>query len=650
MPAESDNALPVDAVLDLATADHRAGRLEAAERGYEDVLRRTPQDARALHNLALLLLQRGDAERGLSLLAAACAARPQSRETWVTYIRALSGRSRHEAALQVLTDHLEADPARDALEAMARRTWAQALLGDGAAEAAEGQLRRVRDLTPDDADAHADLGVVQSRLNRLEDARSTLEHASRLAPESPAVALHLAGVLQRLGDLGGAETHCRRALAAAPGDAAAVRALGGLMNQLGRHDEALDIADRALGQARTAEAMMLRGHALRALSRDAEALESYLAAADLDGARFEALLRAAELHVALRQYEAALAVYDAAIALRPDDPEAHLFRAYVHMLLQDFQRGWLDYEKRWRRAAFMDQSGSVMTPELVNRLEADLERRDLAGRRVLLLGEQGVGDQLMFASLIPDLSGVAAQVTCVCEPRLVGLLSASLADVRFLDPSTAHVTFAEIDKVVAMGTLGRLFRSRLEDFPRRAYLRPRAEVRDRWAARLGPRPRGLRIGLSWRGGSALTNASRRSMTLARLSPVLCLPDCEFVSLQYGEVADEVAAASVELGRPIRVFPKDEIDDFEELAGLVEALDVVVSVQTSVVHLAGATGKDCLAMLPYSPEWRYTASSPTMPWYGSVALHRQRQPDVWDPVIDDVVKALKVRLRRALERG
>src|SRR5439155_351372 len=123
-------------------------------------------------------------------------------------------------------------------------------------------------------------------------------------------------------------------------------------------------------------------------------------------------------------------------------------------------------------------------------------------------------------------------------------------------------------------------------------------------------------------------------------------DCEFVALQYGDVEAEVAAASAALGRPIRVFPRAEIDDFEELAALVQGLDVVVSVQTSLVHLAGALGVEALVMLPSVPEWRYMADVPSMPWYRSVRLYRQPAAGDWTPVIGEVRAALRARLDRA----
>jgi tetratricopeptide (TPR) repeat protein len=436
-----------------------------------------------------------------------------------------------------------------------------------------------------------------------------------------------------------------RALAQQPDHPKALIFLGATLNGLGRHEEALGLADRALVTAPGPEAWIIRGDALRDLGRDEAALASFVEAGRWDARRFEALTKAARQHATLGQYDQALAAYDAALALRPDDAVARFDRGLVRLTVGDFAGGWADYAARLDKAEFHARSAGPLTA-LMAHLDPDLSLDDLRGKRLLLVSEQGIGDQVMFASLIPDLAALASELTCVCEPRLIGLFSASFPSVRVVDANATVFRHSDYDRIVPMADPARLLRGRREDFPGGAYLRPRSAVRERWVAKLGARPAGLRIGLSWRGGSPTTNAKRRSLGLETFAPILALPDCEFVSLQYGDVDAEIAAARAALGRPIRLFPKPEIDDFEELAGLVEALDVVVSVQTAVVHLAGALGKDCLAMLPYSPEWRYMANTSTMPWYRSVQLHRQAAPGDWNPVLREVTDALLARLGRS----
>ena len=141
----------------------------------------------------------------------------------------------------------------------------------------------------------------------------------------------------------------------------------------------------------------------------------------------------------------------------------------------------------------------------------------------------------------------------------------------------------------------------------------------------------LRVGLAWRGGTKETRQALRSFELKRLQPVLACEGCDFVSLQYGDPGPEVAAVTDALGVPIRLFPREEIDDFDDLAGLVASLDVVVTVQQTIAHVAGALGVPCIVMVPRLAEWRYTTADPAMPWCRALELLREGEAG-WPAVI------------------
>jgi Flp pilus assembly protein TadD len=495
---------------------------------------------------------------------------------------------------------------------------------------------------PKNLDAAHRLGLVQLRQGRAEAAEASFARALQIAPNHANAMVNRGTALKALKRLDEAEACYRAALALEPGHGAAIRNLGILFNLLGRHEEALAAADLALTSSRHAEGFVARGDALYGLGRFDEALASFLEAAKLSTQPYEPLVKTAIARAALRQYAEALALLDKAVALRPDEQLAYYQRASIRLLTCDFEGGWRDFEHRWRNEAFVASSSATVSPQVREHLDLRLGIQDVSGQRVLLVSEQGIGDQVMFASMIPDLAAAAASVTCVCDHRLVGLFSNSFEGAKFVDPGAANLSRSAFDKVVAIGSLGHIFRNRVEDFPGTAYLRPRPQVAERWAARLGPRPQGLRIGLSWRGGTPGTAASQRSLALAQFAPLLGLPDCEFVSLQYGDATAEVQAVNSGLSSKIRIFPASDIDDFEDLAGLIAAVDVVVSVQTSVVHLTGALGKDCLVMVPYNPIWRYTAQAATMPWYRSARIFRQSEPEHWDPVIRSVAESLRSR--------
>ena len=490
--------------------------------------------------------------------------------------------------------------------------------------------------------AHS-LGLVQLRLGRAEAAEASFARTLQLAPNHVTALVNRGTALRTLGRFEEAEACYRRAIALEPGHGPATRNLGILLIQLERHQDALGCADRALARGLHVEGHIGRGDALHGLGRFNEALESYQKASELSADPYEILTKIAIARSALTQYDEALALLDDAVTLRPAEPLAYYRRAFIRLLTGDFAGGWRDFEYRWQNELFIAGSSAAVSPQVRASLDLRPGVEDVRDRRVLLVAEQGVGDQLMLASMIPDLAAAAASVTCVCEPRLLGLFTNSMEGVVFLDQDRARLSRSAFDKVIAMGSLGHIFRLSAADFPGGPYLRPSPEARERWAGRLGPPPKGLRVGLSWRGGIAATGASRRSIGLSQLAPILDLPGCEFVSLQYGDPSADIEAARGALGRDIRAFPKAEIDDFEELAALIENLDVVVSVQTSVVHLTGALGKPCLAMVPHNPEWRYGARGASIPWYRSVRIFRQSAPMDWEPVIEQVAKALTSRL-------
>lgn len=389
-----------------------------------------------------------------------------------------------------------------------------------------------------------------------------------------------------------------------------------------------------------AKPVLAKAASLGERGRIEEALTALLAITGDAEHGYEALVAAARMQATLRRHDEALSTLERAIRLKPSEPLAWFRRSLLRLLKRDFAGGWQDYEARLVTEEFLRVG--IQPPQLAAIVARNARREDLAGRRVLLVPEQGLGDQVMFASVIPDLAALASQVIVACDQRLSGLFANSFpGNVRI--NGQASLSRSDFDVAIAMGSVPRLFRNRREDFPGTSYLRPRGEATARWAERLGERPKGLRIGLSWRGGSVGTGGRRRSVDIAQLKPILGLADCEFVSLQYGDVDAEVAAANRTLGVDVRTFPKAEIDDYEALAGLVLNLDAVISVQTSLAHLCGAVGQPCVALLPANPEWRYGLTGEDMPWYRSVRLLRQAEPDEWDPVIASAADALRARL-------
>lgn len=604
--------------VEAAVAHHRAGRLAEAEQAYRAVLAEGPVQPRAAHNLAVLL-ERQNPDEALTWFAAAAEADPQG-SWWMSQLKALVRAGRYQAAEDVLTARAEQSPEADALESDLRQRWSRKLMSDGDLEAAEGQLLQALAVAPEDPHVLGDLGFVQLRLGRFEAVRETLEAAVALAPGDVRNLTNLGTALLKLGDRARAEDLYRQALALDPENSAARMNLKNLGAELPV-------------ETASAAPSLDRADALAKLGRLDEALVEYLGAAKAHRSP-DVLTRIGGNMAGIGRYDEALVWLDEAVSLAPEEAGPRYERAFVRLTVGDFAGGWDDYERRFTFKRIPESVAGAFR----DRIETFVDRDSLRGADVMLVREQGVGDEIMFSSMIPDVAAEARSVVYVCEPRLLRLMSNSFEGVSFIaiaDPGPGQ-------RVIPIGSLGRLYRPSPSDIPGVRYLTPRPQVVARWAERLGPRPERLRIGLSWKGGVRQTRMQQRSLALEQLRPLLELPGCDYVSLQYGDPREEVEAINATLTSPIRLFPRDEIDDFEELAGLVENLDVVVSVQNTAVHLAGALGKPCLGMVPFRPEWRYGKSGPAMPWYKSVTLFRQPAPEAWDPVIADVRAALLAR--------
>ncbi|RAK57879.1 tetratricopeptide repeat protein [Phenylobacterium deserti] len=601
----------VEALVEAAVEHHRAGRVEQAEPIYRQALAVDPTHWRASHNLGTILLRRGEAEAALPWLAAAAASEPEgtSPQAWLAHAQALIAAQRFEEAEAVVTAR-SADPRALMAEKRLRQAWGARLNREHKLPEAKAQLERALSLDPEDPDTNTDLGYLHLQMTDAAGAIPFLRKVLARTPDALAAVVNLASALRVQGQLEEAERLYRRALEIDPQSEAAVINLSVVLTAAGRTDEALTLAEHAFAQGKTGLGHLIRADALSHSGRDEEAITAY----------------------------------NAALAARPDLVRARYRRAFSRLKLGDFRRGWEDYEYRWLNPNFVSESAAVVLPQLIPHLETRLTGADLAGKRVLVVGEQGIGDQVMFASCIPDLARQADRVVLVCVSRLARLFRGSFpANVEVLEPREAKLSLSDFDHVFAIGSLGRLYRNEPEDFPSTPYLKPNPARVAEWAERLGPKTKRLRVGVSWRGGTKTTRGQQRSLTLANLEPVLGLSDCEFVNLQYGDVADEVEAFNEGRLNPIRLFPKADMDDFDDLAALVSNLDVVVSVQTALVHLCGAIGQECLTMLPRDPEWRYAPGGAAMYWYRSVRLLRQINDGEWEPVINAIADDLRARV-------
>jgi tetratricopeptide (TPR) repeat protein len=499
-------------------------------------------------------------------------------------------------------------------------------------------------------------------------ARERLERALALQP-SVDVLVDLATALRESGDLRGAVQRCREALAGAPGHGGAHHELGSALYGLGQYDEAAASFSEAvrlqpgslvsrLGQAQAllgagkfgavqkALKPVLHGgrphprayvlHAIASYEQGefAPAISNLEKALALEPRDVGTLLDLANVYRDSGNFVKAAECYERAIALYPDSAEARYYYAQGLLARGRFERGWELFEARW--AVHGHRSPHSYPRPLWN-------GEPLEGKRLLAWSEQGIGDQIMFAGMLPQVESLGASCAIVCEPRLASLFSRSFPAARVVERrSEAHQALVNesFDFQSPFGSLARHLRKSAADFPRhQGYLRADPGRIAAWAAQLLALGPGRKIGISWRGGTSATRGRLRSMDLESWLPLLRVPGARFVSLQYTDCSEEIAALRSRHGIEVHHW-QEAIDDYDETAALVCGLDLVVSVCTSVIHLAGALGKPAWVMVPVIPEWRYMSEGESMPWYPSVRLFRQRRYRQWSGVIDRVTASLR----------
>ena len=348
-----------------------------------------------------------------------------------------------------------------------------------------------------------------------------------------------------------------------------------------------------------------------------------------------ALLNLAMTAVDQGRPQQALELLHRSLLLEPDLAEAHTGLAQLLLQNGEFASGWTEYEWRFKR------DDAERQPE---HPFPRWDGKSIKNRVLLVRAEQGLGDQIMFASCLPDAIERAGMCLLECDPRLVNLFAHSFPQARVFpyrlkrDPTWAGCGH-DPDCQIHLGSLPGFFRRQAADFLQHgAYLRADLTRIEHWRARLDIAGVGRKIGISWRGGVPGTRRALRSVALAEMLPILQQQDAVFVSLQYGDCHAELAEFSRASGIALTHW-QQAIDDYDETAALVCALDLVISVQTAVVHLAGALGRPAWVLVPAVPEWRYMQSGDSMPWYPSVRLFRQQQARQWQPVIAEVAGEL-----------
>jgi tetratricopeptide (TPR) repeat protein len=618
--------------LAQALAHHQAGRFTEAEHGYRAVLAADAKHPDALHLLGVLSLQTGQPDAAIDLIERAIAENRGVADYWDNLGSALVAKNRHGDAVAAHRNAVRLNPDGP----QRRHNLGNALAALGRHDLARRAFASALALRPDYAKAWYNLGNSERVLNRLDSAIAALSHAVRLTPGMAEAHNNLGDALALAGRLKEAVVQHRIVVARRPDDAMAHYNLGAILQQQGANEGAEIAYREALKRhPRHAPALNNLGTVLRRLGRPDQAELCHRQALELHPDFVEARYNLGNALQAQGRYKDAEACFEEALAQEPDLATAAYNLSLLALLHGDLARGWAGYERRFA-------AGEVRPNR---RIDAPLWTGEvLRGRRLLVWREQGVGDEILFASCFPDLlAWSGGKVTIECDRRLVPLFARSFPQATVRAESCTTDTRETIlppdcDLQVPAGGLPHRLRDTLAAFDGQApWLVPDPEKVSHWRRRLDALGLGLKVGIGWRS-QLMTEERRGAYTrLDQWSALFAVPGVVFVNLQYDDCADEIAQAERRFGVRIhRWADLDLKDDFDAAAALTANLDLVISPAMSAGELAGALGV---------PVWRFGGrdwtqlGTDTRPWFPSMRLFQPRPGEGLEATLSTMAKAL-----------
>lgn len=465
---------------------------------------------------------------------------------------------------------------------------------------AEKYYRRALAIKPDYAEAYNNLGTALRAENRLLEAEATLRRAVELKPDLAAAHSNLGNVQLDLGLFGDAAASFRRAVELKPDFAEAIYHLG---NTLRMAAETLVPVDREAGQSRSGS----------------------------------------DTCATLGSLDEAFACFQKALQIRPDFPDAQYGLSLLQLHMGDLENGWRGYEYRWTK---------TIEPGLRRPFHQPCWNGEaLAGKRILVWGEQGIGDQMLWASMFEELIEQAQHVVIECAGKLVPLLSRSFPHATVV-PATdppQPVTLEAIDYQCPMGSLARFLRPTIESFPREnRYFVPDPDRVAYWKERLASLGPGPKVGFAWRSGLRVGVRNMNYTTLDDWGPIFSVPGVHFVNLQYDECTAELDAARQRFGVPLHVFPEvDLYNDLAETAAFTSAFDFVIASFTSVYPMAAGVGVQTCTMYAWSIGWA-TLGGKQIPWCPGLECYLREWGESWDKPVAEVAQRIR-QLTQALPK-
>jgi tetratricopeptide (TPR) repeat protein len=584
----------------LGLTNLRLGRFTEARASFEKALSLDPGLTAARHDLANAIQSGGCPEDSIPHYLMALEAAPGIPAILMNLASAYESCSQTKPAIEALQKSLQLEPAN--IDAHFRLGNLLHKTSDYAG--AIQHFRFILDRQPDFLEALVNLGNAQLKLESSEDAIASYRKALALKGDSADILFNLGNALRMEGLLDEAEAAYRKALEYRPDMPLALNNLGLVFHERYAYTEAETC---------------------------------YLQSLQSNKRQTEAYINLAKCYREQRQPERAIDTLQRALSMFPDSPEIHWDYSLLLLETGRFTAGWKEYEWRWLGEG--QPRREFPWPEW--------RGEPLEDRTVLVYAEQGIGDEIMFSSCLPDMIKAAGHVIIDCDPRLAPVFERSFPETT-VHPGTQSAGFSPLSMipppefVVPAGSLPRYFRGTLQDFPQQpGYLLADRAAIERWCRRYAAHNSKIAVGLSWKGGH-ISQAARRSTTLQDWQGIISVPGICFVNLQYGDIRAEIDQANQSNSNHIHHWDDaDPLRDMDNLAAQIAALDLVISVDNSTVHLAGALGIDTWVLQSYVPDWRWMNHARNSYWYPSIRQFHQSAPGQWSDLLQNVRTRLEV---------
>lgn len=578
----------------LGVALKKMSRSEDALKCFRKAVQLRPGYAEAIRNVAQLEMQGNDWQDALATTQDAAKKNPEDRDKQLRLAECSMKARQYAEAIKAFDVVLSIDPSN----IVGLNGKGLALKSLGKLPEAESTLKRALELDSASFPAVCNLGTVFQALKRYDEAKKQYEQALKMKPDSAESLNNLGGVLKEQGDIEGSIEHCSKALEIKPELASARCNLASARQILGEFDVAIDMYKQAL---------------------------------DIQADLPEALLGLGSVYAQAGMLEDARSCYSRALFFHPDNCEAMLYRGIIGLLSGDYQNAFADYEARWR---LPENVGKVIKAPRWNGSQ-------LKGEKILLHSEQGLGDTLQFiryADLVKQRGGTTI---VMCQKPLLPLLAGVESIDQLVGVGDQVPPFS---KHVPLLSLPAVFETTLENIPADVpYVDADVDLHGKWREAIEPLP-GFKVGIAWQGNPDFKQDKFRSIALQHFRGIVHTRGVSTVSLQKGFGSEQIE--DVEFGGEIRQFENLDDDEgaFMDTAAILSHLDLFITSDSAIAHLAGAMGIETWLLLPFAPDWRWQLASDSTGWYPTMKLYRQPEflnwEDVFSEVEDDLVSLVK----------